>query len=241
VAPVDLAALDLKTLFCDERMFVSRRAWSAAGFRVSERADNGKIMVAAHPSVPGLLFKKYNDDTAQRDQEANYRRRIEGAGRLRAFVDRHLLRRVIIPRKRLLELPHPFSRRDPSHILVVERLDLLSDEQTRAAYYGIDPGILQELCVVLFHFRGMDSSAKNVPFVTDGRIAFIDTEHWDRASNKAYLHQVGEHLSVDRRKLAKKIFDRLKDGADGPFEGGSKCFDEEDTSSASSSSSSSSY
>ena len=126
-------------------------------------------------------------------------------------------------------------------MLVVERLDLLSDEQTRAAYYDIDPNILQELCAVLFHFRGMDSSAKNVPFVTDGRVAFIDTEHWDRASSKAYLHQVGEHLSADRRKRAKKIFDRLKDGADGPFEGGNKCFDEEDTSSASSSSSSSSY
>jgi hypothetical protein len=236
VAPVDLTVLDLKILFCDVHMFVSRRAWSTAGFRVSERADSGKIMVAAHPSVPGLLFKKYCDDMSQKDQGANYRRRIEGADRLRAFVDKRLLRHVVVPRKRLLELPHPFSRRDPSHILVVERLDLQSDEQTRAAYYGIDPDILQELCVVLFHFRGMDSSSKNVPFVADGRVAFIDTEHWDRASNKAYLHQVGEHLSADRRKLAKKIFDQLKDGADGSFEGGSKCFYEEDTSSASSSS-----
>lgn len=234
---VDPAALDLKGLFRDAAMFTSRRAWGAAGFHVFDRANNGKIMVALHPSVPGLLFKKYASDMGLKDQLKNYERRVEGAKRLRDFVSKKRLSHVAIPRKWILELPRAFSRKEPSHVLVVEQLDLLGEDQTKAFYQRIDPDTLKELCVVLFHFRGMDSNAKNIPFVSDGRIAFIDTEHWDRGSSKSYLHQVGSYLTTERRALAKKIFGQLDDDEDveriyvGDFG------DEEDTSSSLSSSS----
>jgi hypothetical protein len=236
----------LKALFREANMFNSRQAWGAAGFRVFDRANNGKIMVAQHPSVQGLLFKKYSSDMSQKDQLKNFERRIKGANRLRSFIDKQRLRHVVVPRKWLLELPRALSRKESSHVLVVEQLDLLSDEQTKASYYRIDPDTLKELCVVLFHFRGMDSNAKNIPFVADGRIAFIDTEHWDRDSSKSYLHHVGEYLTAQQRKLSKKIFSRLKDGEDvdvgdfGDEEDTSDSYDdfadEEDTSSSSSSS-----
>jgi hypothetical protein len=241
----DPAALDLRALFRDAGMFDSRRAWGAAGFHVLDRANNGKIMVATHPSARGLLFKKYSNDLEQRDQRKNYERRIEGASRLRAFVDKQPLSRVVVPRKWLLELPHPLSRKEEAHVLVVEQLDLLSDEQTKVSYQRIDLGLLKELCTMLFHFRGMDSNAKNLPFVADGRIAFIDTEHWDRGTSKAYLHHVGAHMSTERRKIAKKIFEQLEDGGDvalGDYayeEDGRRDFDDENTSDSSDSSDSS--
>jgi hypothetical protein len=235
----DPPTIDLKALFRDEQMFTSRRAWGRAGFRIYDRPDNGKIMVAEHPSVPGVLFKKYSDGRGQKSQLQNYECRIDGAKHLRAFVDKQLSRHVTVPRKWLFELPRAFSRREPSHILVVERLDLLRDEQTKSAYWDIDPESLRELCSVLFHFRGMDSNHKNVPFVADGRIAFVDTEHWDRGSDKPYLHQVGEYMCSDRRKLAKRFFEQLEDGENAYFRRGHfDKFADEDTSSASSSSSS---
>jgi hypothetical protein len=233
MASVDLVDGDLKKLFRDRHMFSSRETWRAAGFRVLDRSVSGKIMVAGHPLVPGLLFKKYSEATSQKDQLANYRRRVEGADRLRTFVDKQLLRHVVVPRKQLFELSHLRFHRNPTYILVVEQLDLLSDAQTRAAYYGIDPSVLRDLCTMLFHFRGMDSSPQNVPITVDGRIAFIDTEHWDRGNHKSYLHQVGAHLSADLRKLAKTIFDQL-DGT--RFGNVRRVFDEEDTSSSLSSS-----
>lgn len=214
MAFADPESLDLRALFRDPGMFDSRSNWSAAGFQVFNRANNGKIMVGRHPSVRGLLFKKYTSDMSQRDQLKNYERRLEGSRRLRTFVDRHGLSRVRVPCKWILELPRAFSRRDVAHVLIVEQLELLGDEQTKSAYGHIDPGVLAELCRVLFHFRGMDSNAKNLPFTSDARIALIDTEHWDRNSSKSYLHHVGEYLSADRRKLAKKIFGRLEDGKD---------------------------
>jgi len=204
----DPSRLDLGALFRDEDMFDSRRAWSDAGFRVV--ASSGKIMVAHHPHVAGLLFKKYADDVDEKEQDKNYERRREGAHRLRSFADSRQLSRVAVPRKWILELPRPFSR--GARVLVVEQLDLLDDRQTKAAYRTIDPALLAELCTVLHRFRGMDSIAKNLPFVSDGRIGLIDTEHWDRATSKPYLHRIGEHLSKDRRSLAEKFFDQLEDG-----------------------------
>jgi hypothetical protein len=208
----DPASLDLRPLFRDPAMFDSRGNWGAAGFQVFNRANNGKIMVARHPAVRGLLFKKYANALTQRDQLKNYERRVEGSRRLRGLVDQHGLSRVIVPRKWIVELPRAFSRRGTAHMLIVEQLELLGDEQTKIAYQGIAADVLAQLCLVLFHFRGMDSNAKNLPFTVDGRIALIDTEHWDRGSSKAYLHHVGEYLDKERHKVVKKIFRQLEDG-----------------------------
>ena len=208
MAPEDPATLDLKNLFRDPAMFDSRSRWAAAGFQVFNRSNNGKIMVARHPSVHGLLFKKYTNDLSQKDQLKNYERRLGGAQRLRVFCDRNGLSRIAVPRKWILELP----QREAGHALVVEQLDLRGDEQTKASYYNMSLELLRELCTVLFHFRGMDSNAKNLPFIVDGRIALIDTEHWDRSTSKTYLYHVGEYLSSARRKIAKKIFRQLEGG-----------------------------
>lgn len=225
----DPGSIDFTALFRHAGMFESRSAWGAAGFQVFNRANNGKIMVARHPSVHGLLFKKYSDDVDQKDQLRNFERRAEGASRLRAFVDSRRLLRVVVPRKWIFELPRAISRREKSHVLVVEQLDVLGDEQTKAAYQRIEMETLRDLCTVLFHFRGMDSNGKNLPFTTDSRIALIDTEHWDRATSKGYLHHVGEYLSGPRYKAAKKIFDQLEDDKDGRVDL-SGFFDDEDTS-----------
>jgi hypothetical protein len=210
VTLADPGSLDLRGLFRDPDMFDSRSNWDAAGFQVLNRSSNGKIMVACHPSVGGLLFKKYTGAVSQKDQRKNYECRLEGARHLRSFVDVRGLSRIVVPRKWIVELPREFSSEET--LLIVEHLEVLGSEQTVAAYQHIDAELLKELCTVLFHFRGMDSNANNLPFLADGRIGLVDTEHWDRGTRKDYLHHVGEHMSAESRKIAKKIFRLLKDG-----------------------------
>jgi len=202
----DPTSLDLRGLFRDSDMFDSPRRWAAAGFKILNRS--GKIMVARHPAVRGLLFKRYAGEISQKEQLTNFERRLEGARRLRTLVDRLGLTRIIVPHKWIVELPT--HRR--SHVLIVERLEILGDLQTSAAYRRIEPDTLTQLCCVLFHFRGMDSNTKNLPFTEDGRIALVDTEHWDRHSRKPYLHHIGKHLGSSSWKLARKIFHQLEDG-----------------------------
>jgi len=214
-------------------MFDSPDDWADEGFRLLRASDN-KICVASHKSVDGYLFKKYvasGKRDSLKDQLQNYQARLEGARRLRALIDEEGLRHVAVPRKWLRELPPAFgSSRQPSHVLVVERLDILDDEESSRAYGRIDDDVLRDLCVVLHAFRGLDSSLKNVPFTSDGRVAFIDTEHWERHSEKRdkrrFLKYIGDHLSKSSLRSAQRVWDRLSGGGRDDFD------DEESTSSS---------
>lgn len=205
--------IDVRSLFVDPDMFDSLESFSAADFEVADRRRN-KIMVGSHASAPGYLFKKYSNARRQDEQLENYQARIEGARRLRALIDAHHLQRIVVPRKWLYELPSEFGRKQkPSHVLVVDRLKLMDRDDVEPAYADIDPITLRELCVVVYHFNGLDSIAKNVPFTMDGRIAFIDTEKWNRHQGRDHLKYIREYLSSKRWSLARDIFDDFERGS----------------------------
>jgi len=204
----DPRRLDLHGMFRDPDMFESRSSWEAAGFEVLNRSSNGKIMVACNPLVNGLVFKKYTSAVSQKDQRKNYECRLEGTHHLRAFVEDHKLARIAVPRKWIVTLPEEFAHQD--QLLVAERFELLDSKQSANAYRRIDDVSLNELCRVLFYFRGMDSNVNNLPFLTDGRIGLVDTEHWKRGTHKNYLQQVGEYMSSESLRTAEKIFRQLR-------------------------------
>ena len=229
----DPHALDLKKLFDDPDMFESRDAFHDAGFDLVGRSSDSKIMAGSHRAAPGLLFKKYPNTVSQQEQHENYTTRIEGADVLRAFVDERRLEHIVVPQKWIVALPSRFSaHKQSAYILVVERLEIVEEAESRSAYYHIDKDVLRELCAVIFRFRGLDSNAKNIPFTSRGQLAFVDTEHWKRGKRRQYLKHIDDYLSDERRDLAAKMFDDLEHGRGGDFD------DEEDTSSSSSSSSS---
>jgi hypothetical protein len=216
-------------LFRSPSMFDSRRDWTAAGFTVFDRHDETRIMVARHATAPGLLFKKYSG-AATVNQCKNYDARVEGADRLRALIAKHDLKHVAVPRKWVIDLPLDHGKCE--HVLVVEHLDLIGVNQIGKQYRVIDDERLRELCFVLFHFRGLDSIIDNIAFTTEGKLAFIDTEHWYGGKRRPYLRYIRRHLSRENRLRAKQMFRRLERGVReidaSPFS------DEEDTSSWSS-------
>ncbi len=206
-------SIDLGALFVDPAMFASRSAWRRAGFAVLDPAKVSECMVASHPSAPGYLFKKYADDVPPKEQRKNYQARIEGAEKLAKLVARERLQHVVVPRKRLHELPKRFRSRDrPSYVLVVERLDVLGPDESVLRYRDVAEPVLRELLRVLVRFKGLDSNAKNVPFTRDGRIAFVDLEHWDRREDRGEvrLKSIGRYLSAERLELARRILDDLE-------------------------------
>lgn len=222
----DPRSLDLGRLFRDPDMFDSRADWDDAGFDVVARSSDSKIMVASHASVPGVLFKKYTNEISLKEQIVNYERRIEGVRRLGKFIKERELEHVVVPQKWLCELPSAFrSGKRKSHVLVVERLDLLDEKETIRRYRDIDEDMLEELCVVFYEFRGLDSTADNVPFTTSGKIAFVDTEHWyrrrskKRRKGKPPFRHLGKYLSSSRLELAEEIFEELEDEDDDDEDG----------------------
>ena len=210
-------------------MFDSRQKWASAGFSVLDRSNDKRIMAAQHPCVPGVLFKKYNS-TVDIDQRNNYVARVEGADCLRAFIFDHQLQHIVVPRKQVIDLPVVFSSGgQSSQVLAVEKFDLIELKATIKCYRDIDLFILREVCFVLFHFRGLDSIVDNLPFTTEGKVAFIDTERWRGGRRRPYLRHLRRYLTSDRRKIAKKLFRQFQGGR---LDIGADDFlDEEDTSS----------
>ncbi len=202
----------LAGLFTDKRMFDSYGRFESEGFRLVAHAEH-KIMSGRHKSAPGYLFKKYSNDKPGKKQILNYMRRVEGARILRAFIADEGLSRVVAPRKWLYELPASFPER---YLVVAEKLDLVSEGDTLRAYDRISSGQTRELATVLYYFRGLNSTAANLPFTEDGKIAFIDTERWHR--DKDLLRKVGDRLSGDRRKQAEAVFKELRSRGARPFD-----------------------
>ena len=201
----------MASLFTNRKMFDSYGRFEDEGFKLAPHAEH-KMMAGSHKSARGYLFKKYNNDKDGAEQIRNYMRRIEGARLLRRFIDERGFSRVTVPRKWLYELPSDFPER---FLLVVDRLDLVSKESTERAYHRIGKDQLRELATVLYYFRGLNSTADNLPFTSDKKIAFIDTERW--SNDKDYLRKVGLRLPAARRDLAREVYDDLKRRRERPF------------------------
>lgn len=195
----------LPELFTNRKMFGSFDRFADEGFSLVDHAEN-KILSGGHRKTPGYLFKKYDDDKDSESQISNYLHRIEGARLLRTFIAERRFKGVVAPQKWLYELPKDFSER---YLIVVEKLDLVGEGDTLRNYARISKDQLRELATVLYYFRGLNSTAANLPFTEDGQIAFIDTERWHH--DKDYLRKVGDRLPKDRRELAEEIFEELSE------------------------------
>jgi len=197
-------------LFREPRMFDSVDRLERAGFDVikGDKGDRaGDILVFRHRREPSVLFKKYANSVLSGDQLDNYRERIRGADALRRFIDDRRLRHVVVPDKHLHELPPRFAfKKRPSHMLVCERMDILSSEESKDRYRDyLDEDVLADLCAVVVRFRGLDSGARNMPFTTSGQIAFIDTENWRGHEDRQPFEKIGKYLSKRSLKRAKRF------------------------------------
>lgn len=194
----------LASLFRNKKMFDSYSKFENEGFKLVAHAEH-KAMAGTHKSTPGYIFKKYSNDKPGKKQLLNYLRRVEGARILRTFIAEHGLSRVIAPKKWLYELPSSFPER---YLVVAEKLDLRDEKSTLSAYDRISKEQTRELATILYYFRGMNSTAKNLPYTDDGKIAFIDTERW--ANDKDLLRKVGDRLSGERKSQAEAVFKELR-------------------------------
>lgn len=203
-------SIDLDGLFVEPRMFDTRDAFRAAGFEV-KRGGDMKIMVGRHPSVPDYLFKKFPSDVPREAQRDNYELRVTGARMLKLFIEEHALQHIVVPQKWIVSLPSIFTHhKRPAQLLIVERIDIIGNSKDVARRYrDIDKDTLEELCRVVYRFRGLDSGIHNVRFTNSGQIAFIDTENW-KWKKDGFLQRLQRDLSKSSRKHVKRTYKKLR-------------------------------
>lgn len=205
----------LKKIFIHQEMFNSLDHLKNEGFDLISHTE-GKIMVAAHPKIENFLIKKFNNNISQKEQLENYMARIAGARALRKFIRENHLSHIIVPQKWLYPLPSSFS--DPAtgeqtYLLIVEKIDICQGKGKRNGevaekYRAIDLETLDELCKVVYHFRGLDSAPCNMPFTYQNQIAFIDTECWEE-NRTEFLPRILPYLTRDRQEYALNLLEKL--------------------------------
>ena len=211
----------LKNLFENSDMFKSPQQLRREGFDILEAGRSG-LMVASHPAI-NYLIKKFQDKIAQKHQVNNYLKRVTGARALREFIKLNNLQHIVVPQKWLYRLPNSFS--DPktgemTYVMIVEKIDICSGGkdptgEVARRYYTMDFDILKELCIVAYHFNGLDSRLDNMPFTYENKIAFIDTEHW-KHTGKEFLRHAMHYLSQDRQEYALAVLEALRAQDQGP-------------------------
>lgn len=185
------------------RILESRTAMRKAGFGILRHPQN-EMIIAKHPRLKGYLIKAYLDNKEIKEYYW-WKRRIDGVRQVQNCIDRHRYNSIMkTPKKWVYPLPPEPSPKSENvsrknFILIVEDMHILTRKKNRSAYKKkMTPALLHALYIVLTENLLIDSIyASNIPFCHDGKIAFLDTEHFNNDKRPFELWKIAQYLSPD--------------------------------------------
>lgn len=152
-----------------------------AGFIIMHRQPTTHILVAKHPAIEGYLIKLYveTETRIKGDKPSSYWliNRCKGAKRIRKFIKEREIKHFSVPQKWIYPLP-PHSGMKHPIILIVQDMQLVSSKENKLAWKTlVTKKHLKELHSILQHGSGSYFLTGNVPYSTNGKFSFIDTEY----------------------------------------------------------------
>lgn len=177
----------LNKFFKTKRVIHDTQSLKAAGFINPVPQPKTGIIVTKHPSFPGYIFKIYCDtqDYYKKMKEHKiYLLRAQGAEKIRQYIAVHQLgSQFKVPQKWIYELPkRPKAENGTlakNFILVEEEMDLIRTSENIQKWRSIEikKPLLTSLFQIVSDLKLRDCcKIDNIPFCSDGRIAFIDTQ-----------------------------------------------------------------
>lgn len=183
----------LDVIFSQSRVIQNRQTLADAGFVMLKPRAIGDIIVARHPEVPGYIFKFYLD-TEPRITEGVATwvwlvRRCRGAKTIKKVIKKKNLKYFIVPNKWIYILPrYPLSEEPHSEpVILVETYIELNPNSKEIWKTQVKKKHLDELYVVYQCGYGSVHVPGNVPYTTNRKFAFIDTENPKRNVNVKYV------------------------------------------------------
>lgn len=176
--------LKLDAIFSKTRATSSIETFKKAGFKYLPLRKWDNVIVAWHSKLKGHLVKVYLDDQIGIPDLETLIQRIYGAEKIRNEINKLGYQKMFkVPRKWLYPLPDmpaplPGLQRK-KFIIVEEDMNLVSPYGNEQLWKN---SVDKKTLAALFHLLetlGLKDSVyiTNIPFSTDGRISFIDTEH----------------------------------------------------------------
>lgn len=174
----------LDKIFSDPHVICDRNAMQKAGFKISKPRKWDNIFIATHKKLKGYVIKLYLDEQGALPDWYNWVKRARGASVIRQAIKKNGFESMFsVPQKWIYPLPRVAEKPEQkSFILIVEDMDILSDSENKKAWKNskkISKKKLEALFILLKQEKLIDSVyIDNIPFSRNGKIAFIDTEHY---------------------------------------------------------------
>lgn len=177
----------LDAIFSKTRVIADQSSLKAAGFKWYKRHSHNHIYVAKHPKLKGVLLKFLLDSNIGKNDFDMCLRRVLGAEAIRNAIAQYGYKKIFkVPNKWvyiLPETPTPPPEYDKRKvILIVEKMDILEDYENESCWKStdyVDKHLLIALHTLISELGLFDSvHLDNIPFCKDGKVAFIDTEHF---------------------------------------------------------------
>lgn len=173
----------LQELFNDSSRIENLGYWLERGFIVenyNESFREWSILVLSHPKIPDYVLKKYFNISDPKIELQNYRARIEGASLIAKYIRLMHCEHLAVPQKWLYCFPS-LEGGVEQYVLICEKFDLIPGGYwggpNKELYASMNRPVMQELVQALYDLCGCDAWPQNLPFMENGCIAFIDTEH----------------------------------------------------------------
>lgn len=207
--PVKIA---LDSVFSKKRLLLSRKSMKDAGFNIL-RHPQRDIVIARHPRIKDYLVKAYLDNK-KIDEWKWWKKRIDGVRQVQECIDRYNFNGMMkTPKKWIYPLPsEPSPPNAPgikrkNFILVVEDMNILSKKENLKAFKNhMTIPLLNALFIVLTENLLVDSIyAPNIPFCRDGKIAILDTEHFNNITRPMKLWKMMRYLNPEMRAYWKEL------------------------------------
>jgi len=160
----------LEKIFSQENVLETKERFFEAGFQTLHKQPSG-MYVAKHPRLSGYLVKLYLDDHPQAGQVQWMIDRCKGAQNIRNLIVKKKLKHFTVPKKWIY---YPESS---SPILVVEDMQIVSQEKSKTAWKAAGKIELKELYTLLKNGFGSCYLKQNIPYTKSGKFACVDTAY----------------------------------------------------------------
>ena len=202
----------LDAIFKSSRVTSNISTLKNAGFNSPKPRSISKAVVSKHPNLKGYLVKLYLDETPDIIDVDKWLLRIKGAQIAQDLINQYGYQHYFkVPKKWIYPLPEnppSIQNYERKHfILLVEDLKPLKSAENREHYFNSMSYELLKGIYQIIEKGGLDDSVviANLPFCKDGKLAFLDTEVFNRWPIR--YHLLDRHLS---KKMKFKLNSLIK-------------------------------